>query len=147
MTLISNPVVPKDSPVSDLTRRIMRSVASRDTSPEMAVRRTLHRHGLRFRLHDRRLPGTPDIVLPRWKTVVFVHGCFWHRHESCRYATLPKTRAKFWQEKFARNVERDFVNRRALENLGWRVVEVWECDIKKSRFTEPLLALFVNTEI
>ncbi|HEY0600938.1 very short patch repair endonuclease [Brevundimonas sp.] len=129
-------------PVTDLTRRIMQNVGDRDTTPELAVRRALHRAGLRFVLHDRRLPGRPDIVLPRWKTAIFVHGCFWHRHPGCPYATMPKTRSQFWSEKFERNVARDAANRSELEALGWRVVEVWECDIKKRRFEEPLLSMF-----
>jgi len=129
-------------PVTDLTRRIMQRVGGRDTSPELEVRRTLHRHGFRFVLHDRRLPGRPDIVLPRWKTAIFVHGCFWHRHPDCRYATMPKTRTEFWMEKFERNVARDAANRRDLERMEWRVLEIWECDVNRRRFEEPLLMLF-----
>nr|WP_297511086.1 DNA mismatch endonuclease Vsr [uncultured Caulobacter sp.] len=120
----------------------MSRVSSRNTSPEMAVRRALHRAGLRFRLHEANMPGRPDIVLPRWKTVIFVHGCFWHRHADCRYASIPKTRTALWLEKFERNVARDAVNRRKAEEMGWRVLEVWECDVKKDRFKEPLLAHF-----
>ncbi|KDA03446.1 DNA mismatch endonuclease Vsr [Hyphomonas oceanitis SCH89] len=81
-------------------------------------------------MHDKKLPGRPDIVLPRWNAVVFVHGCFWHRHPGCRYASTPSTRAEFWMDKFAKNVERDGRNIAALEALGWRVRIVWECDIK-----------------
>lgn len=131
-----------DAPVSDLTRRIMSRVSSRNTSPEIAVRRALHRAGLRFRLHEAKIPGRPDIVLPRWKTVIFVHGCFWHRHADCRYASVPKTRTAFWLEKFERNVARDAASRKKAEEMGWRVLEVWECDVKKNRFKEPLLAHF-----
>jgi DNA mismatch endonuclease (patch repair protein) len=90
----------------------------------------LHREGYRFRLHPRDLPGKPDIVLPRFRTVVFVHGCFWHRHPGCRYAYNPKSREAFWQEKFRRNVQRDEEAGDALRSLGWRVLYVWECETK-----------------
>jgi DNA mismatch endonuclease (patch repair protein) len=93
------------------------------------VRSLVHRMGLRFRLHDRRLPGTPDLVLRRYETALFVHGCFWHRHHGCRLCTVPRTNVEFWDAKFARNVERDRKARKALEALGWRVVYVWECEL------------------
>lgn len=109
--------------------RMMAAIRGRDTSPELIVRSWLHRAGLRYRLHDRSLPGSPDIVLPRWGAVVFVHGCFWHRHRGCRYATNPATRRTFWEAKFASNIERDERNRRALRSLGWRVRTVWECSL------------------
>ena len=129
--------------VDPLRRRIMRRVRGRDTGPELAVRRFLHRAGYRFRLHDRRLPGSPDLVLRRHRTVVFVHGCFWHRHPGCRRTTTPKTRRDFWLTKFADNVARDASAVRALEALGWRVVVVWECRTRASadlaEALEPLL--------
>jgi DNA mismatch endonuclease (patch repair protein) len=146
MAFMRRPAEIDGPPVAELTRRIMQRVRGRDTSPELKVRRALHGHGLRFVLHDSRLPGRPDIVLPRWNTVIFVHGCFWHRHRDCRYATTPKTRTEFWKEKFERNVARDTANRRDLERMGWRVLEVWECDVKKRRFEEPLLALFKSLD-
>ncbi|MCX5511915.1 very short patch repair endonuclease [Kaistia algarum] len=118
----------------------MQRVGSRDTRPELVVRRALHAAGFRFRLHDRSLPGTPDIVLARWRTAIFVHGCFWHRHEGCRYSGMPKTRTDFWSMKFDRNVERDRANRKELQAAGWCVVEVWECEIKRRTFLEPLLS-------
>lgn len=124
--------------VSEARSRNMRAVRGTNTRPEMLVRRGLHRRGLRFRLHRRDLPGCPDIVLPRHRAVVFVHGCFWHRHEGCRYATTPATRREFWQNKFTANFERD---RRALEGLraaGWRVAVVWECALKGDRL-EPTI--------
>lgn len=108
----------------------MARVRSRDTAPELAVRRAAHARGLRFRLHRRDLPGTPDIVFPRARLAVFVHGCFWHRHEECRRASVPETRATFWQCKFDRNVERDSENASALERLGWRVETIWECETR-----------------
>ncbi len=108
----------------------MSRIRSRDTSPELKVRSLLHRLGYRFRLHRRELPGSPDIVLPRYRTTVFVHGCFWHRHHRCRLAYQPKTRVEFWKKKFAENVKRDALNVKALESGGWRVIVVWECELK-----------------
>ncbi|MGA3678818.1 very short patch repair endonuclease [Pseudomonas graminis] len=108
----------------------MRSVRREHTTPELVVRRLLHRMGLRFRLHTKALPGSPDIVLPKRKTAVFVHGCFWHRHPGCRYASTPKSRQEFWLLKFAANVERDGRKTRELRELGWRVIVVWECETK-----------------
>jgi DNA mismatch endonuclease (patch repair protein) len=105
----------------------MSRIRSRDTAPELQVRSALHRAGYRFRLHRKDLPGRPDIVLPKHHTVVFVHGCFWHRHKGCVFAYAPKSRIAFWDEKFRSNVERDFRNTRALRALGWRVITVWEC--------------------
>ena len=110
--------------------RRLAAVRSRDTAPELIVRRLLHGMGLRFRLHGKDLPGCPDIVLRRWSTVVFVSGCFWHRHSGCRYAQDPQRNSEFWQAKFARNVQRDRENKRELRRLGWRVVIVWECEIR-----------------
>jgi DNA mismatch endonuclease (patch repair protein) len=106
----------------------MSRIRGSDTRPEMQVRSALHRAGFRFRLHRKDLPGRPDIVLPKYKTVVFVHGCFWHRHPRCRWAYEPKSRTVFWNEKFRRNVERDRRNASELRRLGWRVVTVWECE-------------------
>jgi DNA mismatch endonuclease (patch repair protein) len=109
---------------------MMASIKGSNTGPEIALRKALHALGLRYRLHDRKLPGRPDIVLPRWKAVVFVHGCFWHRHEGCRYATIPATRPQFWKDKFAANVSRDQRNLDGLAAAGWRTRVVWECDLK-----------------
>ena len=108
----------------------MRNVRGKNTTPEMRVRSALYRAGYRFRLHRKDLPGRPDIVLPRLRAAIFVHGCFWHRHPGCRAASSPSTRAVFWQEKFARNVERDRRTIEALEADGWRVHVVWECETK-----------------
>jgi DNA mismatch endonuclease, patch repair protein len=105
----------------------MRSVRRSDTTPEIAVRRALHSLGFRFRLHRKDLPGTPDIVLPKYRQAIFVHGCFWHRHPGCKKATSPKTRHQFWTEKFEHNVARDRRNEDALEQLGWSVSIIWEC--------------------
>lgn len=108
--------------------QMMASIKATNTSPELAVRRYLHAAGLRFRLHDRRLPGRPDIVLPRHRTVVFVHGCFWHRHTKCRFATTPASNRTFWSSKFEANVRRDASKKSALEHLGWTVLVIWGCE-------------------
>lgn len=119
--------------VSKETRsRMMAGIRRGNTAPELAVRKFLHRHGFRYRLHHRKLPGTPDIVLPRYRLCIFIHGCFWHRHPGCKYASTPRTREAFWQAKFAQNIERDARNRNALLHLGWRVFELWECGIRGS---------------
>jgi DNA mismatch endonuclease (patch repair protein) len=108
----------------------MSRIHSKDTSPEMKVRSVLHRLGYRYRLHRKDLPGKPDIVLPKYKTVVFVHGCFWHRHSRCKYAYTPKSKVDFWNKKFEENVARDNRIFQHLENLGWKVLIIWECEIK-----------------
>jgi DNA mismatch endonuclease (patch repair protein) len=109
----------------------MSRIRGKDTSPELILRSALHRAGLRFRLHRKDLPGKPDIVLVGPRIAVFVHGCFWHRHPDCRYATWPTTNTAFWQEKFARTVERDREAVEALERLGWHVIVAWECEIRR----------------
>lgn len=111
----------------------MARIRSKDTSPELALRRALHARGFRFRLDDRKLPGRPDIVLARHRAVIFVHGCFWHRHQGCKVASTPKSNTDFWLEKFRRNVERDERSIRELKALGWRVFVVWECDLGSKR--------------
>lgn len=107
---------------------MMARIGQRDTLPELTVRRSLHRLGYRFRLHRRDLPGTPDIVLPRHRVAILVHGCFWHRHSKCRFAYTPKTRVEFWNSKFKQNVERDIRVHRALQERGWTVITIWECE-------------------
>lgn len=108
----------------------MSRIRDRDSKPEMVVRSLLHRLGYRFRLHRTDLPGKPDIVIPKYRTVLFVHGCFWHRHPGCRYAYMPKSRIDFWQNKFARNVERDLEVQEELRKLNWAIVIIWECQTK-----------------
>jgi len=108
---------------------IMRKVKSKDTRPEKKVRSLLHSLGYRFRLHRKDLPGKPDIVLPKYKTVIFVHGCFWHGHEGCRTSHIPKSNSAYWANKIERNIERDFKSFEALQAEGWSVIVVWECDI------------------
>lgn len=111
---------------------------SKDTKPELIVRRALHAAGRRFRLHRKDLPGKPDIVIPKDRTALFVHGCFWHGHEGCSIARVPKTQSAFWREKFVRNRERDERVRQALEEQGWRVLVIWECEAKSKRLSEIL---------
>lgn len=112
--------------------RIMASVPAQNTKPELMVRSALHGAGYRFRVHRKDLPGRPDIVLPRYRTVVFVHGCFWHQHPGCRKSTIPKTNSAYWNQKLKKNVERDRTNRLKLLAMGWKVVIVWECEIYAS---------------
>lgn len=121
--------------------RMMAGIKGRDTAPELALRRALHAAGFRFRLHARKLPGRPDLVLPRWRAAVQVHGCFWHRHPGCRFATIPATRPEFWSAKFAGNTERDARNHAALRALHWRVATVWECALSKDRLSASAATL------
>lgn len=109
----------------------MSRIRSKNTKPEMIVRSILHRMGYRFRLHRKDLPGKPDIVLPKYKTVIFVHGCFWHRHPNCKDSTIPTSNVEFWNAKFNGNVARDAANQKELKSMGWDVVIIWECEIKK----------------
>ena len=111
---------------------VMRAVKSANTAPELKVRRVLHAMGLRFRLHRNDLPGKPDIVLPRWRVALFVHGCFWHGHACPRGARTPKTNTEYWLAKIARNKERDARHASTLQTLGWRVVTIWECETRKA---------------
>ena len=124
----------------------MRAIGSKDTSPEVAVRSHLHRAGLRFSLHRKNLPGTPDLVLPKRAAAVFVHGCYWHRHKGCRFTTTPKTNIEFWQKKFCENLERDRRHTTALRKLGWRVFVVWECQTKSTRYLDGLVASLKEIE-
>ena len=110
--------------------RNMAAIKGKDTKPEMIVRKYLFSRGLRFRVQVRKLPGTPDIVLPKYKTAIFVNGCFWHGHEGCKYFRLPKSNVEFWKEKIERNIERDRESMQALLDLGWKVVRVWECELR-----------------
>ena len=116
--------------VSEQRSRNMSAIKSKNTKPEIAVRKLLHSMGYRFRLHRKDLPGSPDILLPKYKTVIFVHGCFWHRHENCKYATTPKTRKEFWEKKFRENINRDNLNQANLSLKGWKIIIIWECQLK-----------------
>ena len=122
----------------------MSRIKGKDTKPEMLVRSYLFSRGLRFRKNDKRYPGSPDIVLPRYNTVVFVHGCFWHRHEGCKYATMPKSNVEFWENKFYKNKERDECNKKELEAMGWNVITVWECELKKDKVEQTLENLYAQ---
>ncbi len=124
--------------ISEQRSRNMSAIKSKNTKPEIAVRKLLHSLGYRFRLHRKDLPGSPDIVLPKYKTVIFVHGCFWHRHENCKYASTPKTRSEFWESKFEGNIKRDKINQTNLIKLGWKIIIVWECDLKKTHYLKDL---------
>lgn len=129
---------------------IMASVKSKNTKPELFVRRLLFNKGFRFRLHSRSLPGCPDMVFPKYKTVLFVNGCFWHGHESCKRSKLPGQNNQFWAEKQSRNQKRDRENNKILKELGWKVIIVWECQIPRSNadpFWEDLAARIRNTEV
>jgi len=112
--------------------RIMAGIRGKDTKPEMTIRRALHARGFRFRLHSRNVIGRPDLVFPKHGAALFVHGCFWHRHQDCRHATTPSTLTDFWQAKFEANVARDRAVRAALLESGWRVAIVWECALRKT---------------
>ena len=116
--------------VSEQRSRNMSAIKSKNTKPEIKVRKVLHSMGYRFRLHRKDLPGSPDIVLPKFKTVIFVHGCFWHRHENCKYASNPKTRKEFWENKFKANAKRDKEIQEKIINIGWQYVVIWECETK-----------------
>lgn len=124
--------------VDSVTRsRMMAGIKGKNTKPEMNVRRYLHSMGFRYRLHVKNLPGRPDVVLPKYKLVIFVHGCFWHRHKGCRYATSPDQNAGKWEEKFRKNIERDEIQIEQLKKLGWRIIVIWECGL---RLSEPDLS-------
>jgi DNA mismatch endonuclease, patch repair protein len=110
----------------------MSRIRSHDTSPEVALRRALHKLGLRFRLRNKRLPGKPDLIIPRYNAAVFVHGCFWHRHSGCSIATTPKSNTSYWQEKFDRNIARDQRVSHELTAAGWRVFVAWECELQSN---------------
>ncbi len=118
---------------------VMRSVKGVDTGPERLVRSSLHRMGYRFRLHRSDLPGRPDIVLPKHKIVIFVHGCFWHGHPGCKHSARPRSHTDFWTRKLDRNIQRDKANIRALRRTGWRVLVIWECQIQAKREIDEII--------
>ena len=117
----------------------MGRIHSADTKPEMVVRSFLHRNGFRFRLHIKSLPGTPDIVLPKYKTVIEVRGCYWHRHDGCKKTTTPSTNTEFWQKKFAENIARDKRVEDELQKLGWRVIILWECELNNKNKLDDIV--------
>jgi DNA mismatch endonuclease (patch repair protein) len=110
---------------------VMSKIRSKNTKPEIILRKALFMNGFRYKIHDKKLPGKPDIVLSKYKTVIFVHGCFWHYHSECKEGKIPKTNSKFWSEKLSKNIERDINHNKTLTALGWKVITVWECEIEK----------------
>jgi DNA mismatch endonuclease (patch repair protein) len=116
---------------SEIRSAVMSRIRSKDSKPERMVRSALHMQGFRFRLHRKDLPGKPDIVLPGFRTVIFVHGCFWHQHQHCKDGHRPQSRLEYWGPKLDRNVERDKKNKHDLEKAGWRVIILWECEVEK----------------
>ena len=127
--------------------RNMSKIKGKNTKPEMTVRSMCHELGLRYRLHRKDLPGTPDLVFPKHRLCLFVHGCFWHRHPGCKYAYTPKSRLDFWLPKLAKNVERDMKAKRALEVSGWRVSIIWECQTKNRDTLRAEIQKLINPEI
>ncbi len=134
---------PSDKPPSAARSANMAKIGPKDTRPELVVRRLLHSLGYRYRLHSRDLPGTPDICFPSRKKLIFVHGCFWHRHDGCRQTTTPKTRTSFWENKFQQNVVRDRLNSEKLGDLDWDTMVVWECETKDLDKLTPRLVAFL----
>ena len=132
--------------IVDSTRRseLMAGIRGRDTAPEITIRRVAHRMGLRFRLHRKDLPGRPDLVLPKHRLAVFAHGCFWHQHEGCRYASTPKSRVAFWTAKFEANVVRDARQQAALRALGWQVLVIWQCETRDKAVVACRLAASID---
>lgn len=120
-----------DTLTSEQRSRNMAAIKGKDTKPEMIVRKYLFSQGLRYRLHDKKLPGCPDIVLKKYKTVIFIDGCFWHGHEGCKYFKIPKSNIFYWDQKIRGNKARDIANEYVLQTQGWNVIRVWECEIKK----------------
>lgn len=116
----------------------MSRIKGKDTKPEEIVRKYLFSHGFRYRKNDKRLPGTPDIVLPKYKTVIFVNGCFWHGHNNCKYFVVPKTNTEFWMNKINANIERDHRQHKELIDLGWKVIVIWECELKHEKQNKTL---------
>ncbi len=126
--------------------KVMALVRSKDTKPEMAVRKLVHRLGFRYRLHGQKLPGRPDLVFKKRKKVIFVHGCFWHRHENCKHARMPKSNTEFWIEKLNQNKIRDDKNLETLAQLGWKSLIIWECEIRDILELEKRIIVFLNEE-
>ncbi|WP_302901991.1 very short patch repair endonuclease [Mucilaginibacter sp. BT774] len=122
----------------------MSKIRSKDTKPELFLRSWLHSNGLRFRLHRKDLPGKPDIVLPKYKTALFVHGCFWHYHADCNEGRIPSSNTNFWKEKLSKNIERDAANQQRLAGAGWRVLVVWECQLQGKQRSQVFLAALLH---
>lgn len=119
----------------------MSQIKGKDTKPELLVRKFLFSNGFRYRKNVKNLPGKPDIVLPKYKSVIFVNGCFWHGHEGCRYFVIPKTRTEWWRDKISKTIDNDNIHTQKLENDGWNVITIWECELKKDKRKKTLLTL------
>lgn len=135
-----------DNHTLEQRRRNMSAVKSKNTKPEILVRKVLHAKGYRFRLHVKELPGKPDIVLPKYKTVIFVNGCFWHRHEGCKYASTPTTNIDFWNAKFAENVARDKKKCQEIQEKGWQVIVIWTCEINNTAALGERLKMLLESK-
>jgi DNA mismatch endonuclease (patch repair protein) len=118
---------------------IMSKISGKETKPEIIVRKHLFSHGFRYRKNEKKLPGKPDIVLPKYKTVIFVHGCFWHGHQNCKKSALPQTNHEFWENKIQKNIERDKSKQKELKKLGWKIITVWQCQIKSRELFEKTM--------
>ncbi len=119
----------------------MSQIKGKNTKPEMLVRKFLYAHGFRYKLHDRTLPGKPDLVLPKYRTVIFIHGCFWHGHTNCKYFVVPKTRTEWWLQKITGNIANDKKAVKALKKEGWKIITVWECNLKPAKAAKTLKAI------
>ena len=119
----------------------MSRIKSKNTKPELLVRKFLHANGFRYKLHDKKLSGKPDIVLPKYKTVIFIHGCFWHGHKNCKYFVVPKTRTEWWLNKINSNIANDAKAAKALKKEGWKIIHLWECNLKPTKLERTLSSL------
>lgn len=119
----------------------MQQIKGKNTKPELLVRKFLHAHGYRYKLHDKTLPGKPDLVLPKYKTIIFIHGCFWHGHHNCKYFTIPKTRTEWWTEKIEKNKANDENAMKLLKKEGWKIITIWACKLKPAKLEQTLAAL------
>src|SRR6185503_415844 len=130
-----------DVHTKDVRSYNMRQIRSKNTKPELVVRKYLFANGLRYRLHSKSLPGKPDIVLPKYRTIIFVHGCFWHGHEGCKYFVVPKTKTEWWLNKINGNIENDNKAVKALKKEGWKIITLWECDLKPTSLNKTLTSI------
>ena len=128
----------------EIRSKNMAAIKAKNTKPEMLVRKFLHANGYRYKLHDKSLPGKPDIVLPKYKTVIFVHGCYWHGHKNCKYFVVPKTRTEWWLNKINGNIANDAKAAKALKKEGWKIITVWECQLKPAKVKSTLLSLLTK---
>ena len=129
---------------NDKRSRMMAKIRKTDTKPELIVRKFLFKNGFRYRLYNKNLPGNPDVVLKKYRTAIFINGCFWHMHEGCKYNRLPKSRPDYWPLKLQGNADRDKTNKIKLEGLGWNVLTIWECDLKKDKVEKTLEGIKEN---